>query len=1032
MILSDLSVKRPVFATVVSLLLVTFGMVTFLMLPLRELPDVSSPKVTIVTSYSGASANVIESKITDPIEGQLSGIEGIKFIDSTSSNGSSRIQIEFYPDRDMDNAANDVREAISRVSRRLPDEADDPIVWKDSGNGDAILYVMLKSETMSPVELTDYADRTLKDRLSLVDGVSSADLMGAREYVMRIELDPVAMAARGITAPDVEAALKKDNVELPAGEFDGSQRTLQIRLRRDYNTVDDFRRLVIQQDGSGTVYLEDIATIRTGAKEAKQLFKANGFNTVGLAIVPMSQANPLDVIEKVKEEIEQFRPFLPEGTEINWTYDASTFINSAINEVYATLAITVGLVVLVIYCFLGNLRATLIPAVTVPVSLVSAFIAIYALGYSINLLTLLALVLAIGLVVDDAIVVLENIHRRLETGEKPLIAAYRGAREVGFAVIATTLVLVMTFVPIIFLDGTIGRLFSEYALTLAGAVCFSSLIALTLSPMMGSKLLRLDTKESRLSKKLNTLIAGLEKGYGVLLNLTVKRKWIGVSLLATSLGLTALLYPLIPQSFTPKEDNGSIFILVRGAEGASFESMEESMELIEQRLLSYIDDGPVNNITVIAPGFRSMGDNSGFLVLNLKDWKDREQSAFELSAQLRKKLASIPNVTVFPVLRSSIGGRTKSPVQFVVGGGSFDQVQQWADILIEKARTNPGLTDIDIDYNETQPQVELTIDKVRAAELGVSAEAIGNTLEIMLAGKTSTTFMERGEEYDVYLKATTGRLISPKDVAALYVRSNTTGQLIRLDNLVKTEEVGQAARLPHYNRNRSITISANLTNGYSLGEALDYLDQQAVELLPAQAIIDYKDESLDYRSNQSSIYAVFGLAMVIVFLVLAAQFESFIHPLVVMVTVPLGLAGALFGLLVTGETLNIYSQLAMIMLIGLTTKNGILIVEFINQLRDKGLAFQEAVIAGAQKRLRPILMTALTTVAGSIPLLMAHGAGAESRFAIGVVVFSGVLLASLLTLIVVPSIYALIAGNTQSPEFISRKLENQLSATTVQ
>ena len=1031
MILSDLSVKRPVFATVVSLLLITFGIVAFTMLPVRELPDITSPKVSIHTSYRGASADVIESKITNVIEDQLGGIDGIRSIESQSMHGVSRLTIEFTTDTDMEVAANDVREAMSRVTWRLPDEAESPIVWKDSGSGESILNVTLQSDTMSPVELTDYAERTLQDRLSLVDGVSAADIYGGRQYVMRIDLDPIAMAARNLTAMDVQNALNRNNVEMPAGSLKGDQRSLPVRLLRDYDDEEAFRRLVIRQSGHSAVYLEDIATIRTGPKQEESLSKVDGKNVVTIGIVPISNANPLEVINNVKREMAAFEPFLPEGTYLGTTHDSSVFIQGAIDEVYTTLAITIGLVVLVLYIFLGNVRATLIPAVTVPVSLIAAFVVIWLLGFSINILTLLALVLAIGLVVDDAIVVLENIHRHLEMGKPPLYAAWHGAREVGFAVVATTVVLVMVFVPVIFMGGMVGILFREYALTLAGSVCFSSLVALTLSPMMGSKILKANSKPSRLTQFTERQLTRLENTYENIVSIFVRRKMLGLIILIASVGCSFLLFNQVPKAFMPQEDRGSMFVVIRGPEGSSYPAMKESVEEIEAVLLPKIGDGVVRNAYVQTPGWGAMGDNSGIMILTFHDWKDRDMSVFEFSDLIRKEFAQIPHVQAFPIVRSFMGG-SNNPVQFVVGGGSFDQLVEWTDLLMALAGENPGLSDLDVDFNQNQPQMEVTINKERAQQLGVSAEEIGITLEIMLGGKDITTFIERGEEYDVHVKGIEDRFVSADDLSKLYVRSATTGEFIRLDNLVSIEEVGKSARLRHYNRNRAITLSASLNDGYSLGEALDFLDQLVVDNLPPEAIINYKGESLEYRSNQSSILYVFALALIIVFLVLAAQFESFVHPFVVMLTVPLGIAGALAGLLLTGETLNIYSQLALIMLIGLATKNGILIVEFANQLRDQGLAFERAVIQSARLRLRPILMTAFTTVAGSVPLLLATGAGSESRFAIGVVVFFGVLVSSLLTIFVVPSMYALLAQKTTSPEHISQQLEQQILQQTDQ
>ena len=1027
MILSDLSIKRPVFAMVISLMLITFGIVCFNMLPMRELPDVTTPTVMVQTNYSGASAEVIESKITDVIEDQLGGIEGIRFIESNSRNGSSRISIEFSPDQDMETAANNVREAMSRVVWQLPDDAESPIVWKNDGSGEPIMMINLQSDKLSFLELTDYAERTLQDRLSLVDGVSSVDMMGGQDYVMRIDLDAQAMAARQVTSSDVRTALRRDNVELPAGELTDTLRTLPLRINRDYNTVDDFRRLMVRQDSNGTVYLDDIADIRTEAKEIDSLAKADGRNVLNFGIVPLSQANPLDVIANVKAELDAFRPFLPEGTYMNVVMDSSIYIQSSIDEVYVTLGMTIALVVMVLYVFLGNARATLIPAVTVPISLISAFIVIQLMGYSINLLTLLALVLAIGLVVDDAIVVLENIHQHLERGEPPLVAAWKGTREVGFAVVATTVVLVMTFVPIVFMDGSVGRLFSEYAMTLVGAVVFSSLVALTLSPMMGSKLLKLNVKPSKASVLAEKANQRLTNAYRRVLSRLLKVRWAGLVMLLLSLGISAALYPMIPQTFTPQEDRGEFMVIVKGPEGANFDTMEQSMLQLEAKLLPYLGQGALKSLFVRSPGFGAGGSNSGILAGTMELWEDRDTSAAEMVNQVRQLVADIPNVRAIPVMRSTIGGRSRAPVQFVLGGGSFEQLVEWADIIAEKARENPGLRDIDIDFNQNQPQLDITIDRDRAQQLGVSAEDIGATLETMLGGVTDTTFMERGEEYDVYLRAKEDSFNSAADLASLYVRSHTTGELIRLDNLVTIHEIGTAATLKHYNRNRAITLSASLVGNYSLDEALTYLDQQVVELLPSEAIVNYKGESLDYRNNQSAIAMVFVMAMLVVYLVLAAQFESFIHPLIVLFTVPLGISGALFGLVVTGDTLNIFSQLAMVMLIGLSAKNGILIVEFINQLRDKGMGFDQAVLEASALRLRPILMTALTTVVGAVPLLLASGAGSEFRFSIGVVVFFGVLVSSLLTLFVVPSMYALMARKTTSPDHVAHELEALLT-----
>lgn len=1025
--LSETAVRRPVFALVISLLLITFGLIAWQNLPLRQYPDVTRPQVTVMTSYTGASAEVVELQITTPIEDQLSGIEGIHTIESNSARGVSRIVISFSEQRDLDNAANDVREAVARVMRSLPDDADTPLVMKRSATGEAILYIILGSTRMSSVELTDYARRTLQERLSLVSGVSNVSLLGAQDYVMRVELNPDALNARQMSVNDIINTLRQENLELRGGQLEGPQRTLQIQISRDYNTLEEFQNLVLKVTDGHSIRLGDVASISTGARNTDQLFRSNGRNVIGLGIEPISTANPLEVIADVKQALDEFRPFLPDGADLDTTFDASIFIQSAIDEVYFTLALSMLLVVLVIYIFLGTPRATLIPAITVPVSLIAAFIAIALFGFSINLMTLLALVLAIGLVVDDAIVVLENIHRHLDEGKPPLLAAWVGIREVGFAVIATTTVLIATFVPIIFLEGTVGQFFREYALTLAGAVAFSSLIALTLTPVLCSKMLKAHSQGER-QRLMHRLLNWLEKHYHRLLNQGLQHRWLALVFLIAALAATGWGFTQLPRAYAPPEDQGSIFIFVRGQEGASAARMKASMMQVEERLLPLLQEPNLSNITLQAPGWSTQGDNSGFLILNMKPWDERPDSVFTLLEQVRQLLADVPDVVIFPRIRSAIGGSSGgAPVRFVLGGSSYEEVMGWAEQLIELAENNPGLRDIETDFSETQPQLRARIDRQRAAQLGVSAQRLGETLEVMLGGRSITRFEERGREYDVWLVGQPASLKQMDDLGKLLIRSDRSGELIRLDNLVSIEEVGDASRLPHYNRNRAVTLSASLTEGYSLGEALDYLDQLAATHLPPYALVDYRGESLDYRNSSAAIEMIFLMALVIVYLVLAAQFESFVHPFVVLLTVPLGLAGAMLGLWWSGETINIYTQLAMIMLIGLSAKNGILIVELANQLRDQGMEFNAAILEASRRRLRPILMTATTTLIGTLPLLLATGAGSESRQAIGLVVFSGVTAATLLTLLVVPLTYNLLARNTRSPESVARLLESQLN-----
>ncbi|MBO1518747.1 efflux RND transporter permease subunit [Oceanisphaera pacifica] len=1023
--LSDLSIARPVLATVLSLMLCVFGVISFIELPLREMPDTTSPVVTVRTTYSGASASVLEVKVTKRLEDELSGISDVKYISSSTRDGSSSITIEFDPARDLDSAASDVREAVARASRKLPDEADAPIVTKDTGRNDVVLWATLRSTGMSPLAMGDYAENVLADRFSLLDGVSSVIVGGRKERVMNVRLDAAAMAARGVTVSDIRAALHSQNVELPAGVLENSQQNYAARIQRNYDQAINFQRLSIRRLDSNTrVYLSDVAEVWEGEKPEDTLFRSNGQNVVGLGIVKQSQANTLDVVNEVKQAIRAQQAFLPDGAELTWTYDSSVFIDNAISEVYQTLMITVGLVVLVIYIFLGQVRATLIPAITVPVSLISAFMAAYALGYSVNLITLMALIMAIGLVVDDAIVVLENIYHHLERGRSPLAAAYYGTREVGFAVIATTLTLVAVFVPIIFMGGIIGRIFTEFAVLLSAAVVFSSIVALTLSPVMSFKVLKPHQAPTRLAQRFNQGFAKLELMYKGLLNKGITRPWWAPVIIVAALAFTAWLLTQVPQSLTPKEDRGAIFVLVRGAEGASFERMSEAMNEIEQQLTPLRAEGIATNLTVRTPGFGG-GVNSGLVIISLEKWNKRSVSAAQVVGRIRGMTRHIADVLVIPILPSSIRGGSSSPVEFVIGGSDYDELYQWAEQLKTLAQDNPGLSDLDLDYAQTKPELLVDVDQARAAKLGISVTEVADSLNVMLGGQAITTYERQGDEYDVYLKGQQDKFRQLSDIGSIYMRG-ADGALISLDNLVQLTEQGASPSLNHYNRKKAITLSANLVGSYSLGEALDYLDQQVREHLPEHAIVDYKGESLEYKNNQSDILFVFGLALLVVFLILAAQFESFVHPFIVLLTVPLGLVGGLLGLYLVGMSLNAYSQIAMVMLIGLVTKNGILIVEFANQLRDRGMAFNEAVIEGAARRLRPILMTAFTTIIGAIPLILASGAGAESRQAVGVVVFTGVSLATLLTLFMVPAMYRLLARNTQSPEHQQRRLAKAL------
>ncbi|MGE3712978.1 MAG: efflux RND transporter permease subunit, partial [Alphaproteobacteria bacterium] len=789
MILSDISVTRPVFASVMSLLLIAFGIVAFGRLPLREYPDIDPPVVSVDTVYPGAAANIVETRITEVIEDRISGVEGVKFISSSSTDGRSRINIEFEIDRDIEAAANDVRDRVSGVLDDLPEEAEPPDIQKADSSDDVIIWLNLTSDTMDTLELTDYARRYLQDRFSVLPGVARVRVGGGLEYSMRIWLDRKKMAARGLTTVDIENALRAENVELPAGSIESEEMQFTARIKRIYTKPEDFQQLVVARQDNYLVRLGDVARIEKAAIENRTFFRGNSVPMVGIGIIKQSKANTIAVAQGAVDLADRLRPNLPEGMQIINSYDTSVFIRNAIDEVYKTLGIAIFLVVTVIYLFLGSVRAMLVPAVTVPVSLIATFMVLYWLGFSINLLTLLALVLAIGLVVDDAIVVLENIYRRIEEGEPPLSAAFNGTRQVSFAVIATTVVLVAVFVPVTFVEGDLGRLFSEFAITMVAAVIFSTFVALTLCPMLASKLLR-KTEHSPLTAKVDALFEKYSQKYiRVLDKVLHRRKQVGF-IFAALLLLTGLLVYLIPSEYAPKEDRGAFFLMVTGPEGASYEFTREYMEEIEQRLMPYVESGEVSRLLVRAP--RSFGSsasfNDGMVIVVLNDWSER-RSAFDIMGEVAGKLTDLPGVRAFPVMRQSFGGQLGKPVQFVLGGGTYEELAQWRDILIGKINeNNPGLTDIDSDYKETKPQLRLIIDKNRAGDLGVSVNTIGRTLETILGSRRVTTYIEAGEEYDVLLEGERSEQSTPTDMQNIYVRSATTGQLIPLANLVRVEE----------------------------------------------------------------------------------------------------------------------------------------------------------------------------------------------------------------------------------------------------
>jgi len=1029
---SDIAVRRPVLAAVLSLLITAFGIISFSQLPLREYPNIDIPVVSVETTYRGAAAEVIESRITQLIEGQISGIEGVKSITSSSRDGRSDISIEFDISRDIDDAANDVRDRVSRVVDNLPEEADPPEINKVDADARPIMFLNLTSKQHSLLELADYADRYLVDRLSATSGVARVQIYGSSRPAMRVWLNRERLAAYQLTTADVEQALRTQNVELPAGRIESSDQNLTLRINRPYLNPEDFRQLIIGRGANGhLVRMGDIAEVELGSENPYTMYRNTGTPGVGLGIVRQSNANTVEVARLIREQVPEINRTLPEGMTLFVNYDTSIFISESIKKVYHTLAEAAVLVVVVIFLFLGSLRATLMPAVAVPISLTGAFILLAALGYSLNLLTLLALVLAIGLVVDDAIVVLENVYHRIEKGEPPLLAAYNGAGQVSFAVIASTVVVMAVFVPVLFLGGNTGRLFRELAAAMIGAVGVSLIVSLTLTPMMCSKMLKANVKPSRFNQKMDELLARLGAAYRRSLEGVVER-WVATAGVCVAvLGLTVFGLATLQSELAPQEDTGLARINTSGPEGMGFDALIQATLDMEKRILESVGgDHPIERVVLRAPGRFGAGDDftSSAGTLILKDWSQRNVSTDDVIRQLRRELEDLPNLRVFLNQDNSLGGGGRA-IRFVISGSSFQELARARDAIMAAAANYPGIQGLDSDYKETKPQMQVKIDTTRAADLGVSVTEIGSTLETMMGSKRVTTFIDRGEEYYVVLQAQRDNRLSPADLQNMYVRSRTTQQLIPLSNLVTLEEFADAGTLGRFNKLRAITLEGDVGPGYSLGEALAFLENEALKH-PEVVAVGYKGESREYKEAGSALLFALVFAILVIYLVLAAQFESFIHPIVIILTVPLAVGGAALGLHLLGNTLNIFSQVGIVMLVGLATKNGILIVEFANQLRDEGHTVREAILRASERRLRPILMTSIATVAGAVPLVVMGGAGAASRQAIGTVIVFGVSLSTLLSLYVIPVFYNRLARYTRSPEAVTRDLEDQMARQT--
>jgi len=1010
MVLSDICIRRPVLASVLSLVILLIGLVSYNNLSVREYPKIDEPVVNVETRYLGASAEIIESQVTKILEDSIAGIDGIDVLTSISRAEQSQITIRFRLEKDPDTGANDVRDRVSRVRSKLPQEIDEPVISKVEADASPIMWLSFSSDTMSSLDMTDIANRVVKPRLQMLSGAADVRISGERRYAMRIWLNRDRMAAYGLTTADVEDALRKQNVEVPAGRIESQQREFSVVSQTDLAMPEQFENIIVRTVNGYAVRVKDVARVEIAPAAERSSVRFNGQNAVSLGVIRQATANPLELATLVRAEVPRINDELkPLGVEMRISVDHTVFIDRSVASVYATIGEAVLLVALVIFVFLRSLRAAIIPLVTIPVSLIGAFAIMSLAGFSINTLTLLALVLAIGLVVDDAIVVLENIYRHVEEGMKPFDAALKGAKEIGFAVVAMTLTLAAVYAPVAFTPGRTGRLFAEFALTLAGAVIVSGFVALSLSPMLCSKLLRHQPKHGRLYSIIEYGLNGLASGYGKALRLALSARWLVVLLYVLVICALVWLGTGMKRELAPVEDRGTIFVSLAGPDGASLDYTRKYALQMEE-IAAGIPE--IDRMFVIA-GNPTV--ERAIAVMRTVDWAERDRSTLDLINVMRPQLADVPGLMAIPNAPPSLGQSIRErPVSLVVmTNESYADLQEVVQKIVDTASQNPGLTNIDTDLRLNKPQINVQVDRDKAADAGVQIETVGRTLETMLGGRNVTRFKRGSDQYDVIVQVEEDARTSPDDISNIFVRGSASGglpdQMIPLASLLKVEETVAPRELNHFGQRRAVVISAGLTNDYTQGEAIEFMQQIARDILPAGYSTDLSGSAREYVASSGSLLLTFILALAFIYLVLAAQFESFVDPFIIMLSVPLSMTGALAALQLTGGTLNVYSQIGLITLVGLITKHGILIVEFSNQLREQGLPMRDAVLEAARLRLRPILMTTGAMVLGALPLALASGAGAESRIQIGWVIVGGMSLGTVLTLFVVPVFYTFLA-----------------------
>jgi multidrug efflux pump len=1006
MVLSDVCIKRPVFAAVLSLAILLVGLISYSRLAVRELPKIDQPIVTVTTTYRGASADVMESQVTKPLEDSLSGIEGVDILTSSSRAEQSDITVTFKLSRDPDSAAADVRDKVSRVRGRLPQLIDEPVLAKTDADAFPIMFIAFSSDRHTQMEQSDYANLYIRPRLGTLPGAADVRINGERKSSMRVWLDRGKLAAYKVTTGDVEDAIRRQNVEIPAGRIESAKREFNVLSQTDLATPEQFGAIIIKDAGGYQVRVRDVAKVEVAPVNERVITRFRGMPAISLGVVRQSTANTLDLAVAVRREIAEINKTLPLGMKLSMSYDSAVFIEESTKNVFQTIIEAMVLVALVIFVFLRNLRATLIPLVTIPISLIGTFTLLYAAGFSINVLTLLAMVLAIGLVVDDAIVVLENIYRNIEKGMEPVKAALVGSKEIGFAIIAMTLTLAAVFIPLAFGQTRTDRLFIEFALALAGAVLVSGFVALTLSPMMCSKLLRHEPKHGKVYNTIEAFFEWQTEAYKRLLGASLDRRWIGVIIWVVFAGVSAPLFLNLKSELAPLEDRGVIFGPFSAPEGST---IDYTVQYSRQMETVYAG---VKDASRFFVNSGNPSPDAGFSILILKPWSERTKSSAEIANEIRPKFRAIPGINAFPVTPPSLGGGRDKPIQFVVmTQAPYPELALMVARLQEEVRKSPVMLNVDSDLRLSQPELRVNVNREKLGDLGIPVDTVGRTLETMLGGRVVTRFKQDGEQYDVIVQVTPDDRNTPTDISDIFVRSRS-GDMVPLSNVTTLREGVSPRNLNHFNRLRSATVNAEIAPGYSLKEALDVMDAAATKVLP-QVQTDVLGQSREFKEGAATLLVSFALALCFIYLVLAAQFESFVDPFVILLTVPLSITGALLALWLTNNSLNVFSKIGLITLVGLITKHGILIVEFANQLQEQGKSVREAVIEAAVLRLRPILMTTGATVLGALPLAIASGAGAESRQQIGWVIVGGMTLGTLLTLFVVPTFYTVFARGHQ-------------------